>query len=115
MDSVAPSLSELLPHTVGNCGRHLPHPFSMHTGARTDTKFLFATFMVAFPESLDVRHLASWLLYALGSQIPGSAGLYGSDRSRKAMPVDGVNNWSNGFMPAAVSGNGPASEVNLEF
>ncbi len=48
-------------------------------------------------------HLASWLVYALGSEsqnLPAYMGL----TDPGGHPVDGVLNWSNGFMPSLYQG-----------
>ncbi len=46
--------------------------------------------------------LGAWLTYALGAK-PKPAGVHGAQRSGRAS-VDGVLNWSNGFMPPLFQG-----------
>lgn len=93
--------SELLPHTAG-IADDICLIRSMHTGANGH-EVSIRYFHGGIPGVLGRPHYASWLLYALGSEtqeLPAYMVL--SDPG--GHPVDGVNNWSNGFMPALYQG-----------
>jgi hypothetical protein len=94
-------LSELLPHTA-EIVDDMCLIRSMHTGANGH-EVSIRYFHGGIPGVLGRPHLASWLLYALGSEtenLPAYMVLTDPD----GHPVDGVNNWSNGFMPPLFQG-----------
>jgi len=94
-------LSELLPHTA-EIVDDMCLIRSMHTGANGH-EVSIRYFHGGVPAVLGRPHLASWLLYALGSEtenLPAYMVLTDPD----GHPVDGVNNWSNGFMPPLFQG-----------
>jgi hypothetical protein len=94
-------LSELLPATAGIVD-DLCLIRSMHTGANGH-EVSIRYFHGGVPGVLGRAHFASWLLYALGSetqQLPAYMVL----TDPGGHPVDGVNNWSSGFMPALFQG-----------
>ena len=94
-------LSELLPH-VGEIGDDICLLRSMHTGANGH-EVSIRYFHSGIPGILGRPTLGSWLLYGLGSeteQLPAYIVL----TDPGGHPVDGVNNWSNGFMPGLFQG-----------
>ncbi len=94
-------LSELLPHT-SEIVDDICLLRGMHTGANGH-EVSIRYFHGGVPGVLGRPHYASWLLYALGSetnQLPAYMVL--SDPG--GHPVDGVNNWSNGFLPPLFQG-----------
>jgi hypothetical protein len=94
-------LSELLPHTSGVVD-DLCLIRSMHTGANGH-EVSIRYFHGGIPGILGRPTMGSWLTYALGSEsqdLPAYMVL--SDPG--GHPVDGVTNWSNGFMPALFQG-----------
>lgn len=94
-------LSELLPHT-GSVADDLCLIRSMHTGANGH-EVSIRYFHGGIPGILGRPALGSWLCYALGSEsqdLPAFMVLTDPD----GLPVDGVTNWSNGFMPATFQG-----------
>lgn len=94
-------LSELLPHTAGVVD-DLCLIRSMHTGANGH-EVSIRYFHGGIPGILGRPTMGSWLTYALGSEsqeLPAYMVL--SDPG--GHPVDGVTNWSNGFMPALFQG-----------
>ncbi len=94
-------LSELLPHTSGVVD-DLCLIRSMHTGANGH-EVSIRYFHGGIPGILGRPTLGSWLTYALGCEsqdLPAFMVL--SDPG--GHPVDGVTNWSNGFMPAMFQG-----------
>lgn len=94
-------LSELLPHTAGVID-DICLIRSMHTG-NNGHEVSIRYFHGGIPGILGRPTLGSWLTYALGSQsqdLPAYMVL--SDPG--GHPVDGVTNWSNGFMPSLFQG-----------
>ncbi len=94
-------LSELLPHTA-EIVDDICLIRSMHTGANGH-EVSIRYFHGGIPGVLGRPHLASWLVYGLGTEsqdLPAYMVL--SDPG--GPPVDGVNNWSNGFMPPLFQG-----------
>ncbi len=94
-------LSELLPCTA-DIVDDLCLIRSMHTGANGH-EVSIRYFHSGIPGVLGRPHLASWLLYGLGSEtqeLPSYMVL----TDPGGPPVDGTNNWSNGFMPAMFQG-----------
>lgn len=94
-------ISELLPHTAGVVD-DICLVRSMHTGANGH-EVSIRYFHSGIPGVLGRPHYASWLLYGLGAEtqeLPAYIVL----TDPGGHPVDGVNNWSNGFMPALFQG-----------
>jgi len=94
-------LSELLPHTSG-VADELCLIRSMHTGANGH-EVSIRYFHGGIPGILGRPTMGSWLTYALGSEsqdLPAFMVL----TDPGGHPVDGVTNWSNGFMPAMFQG-----------
>ena len=90
-------LSELLPHTSGIVD-DICLIRSMHTGANGH-EVSIRYFHGGIPGVLGRPTLGSWLVYALGCEsqdLPAYMVL----TDPGGLPVDGVTNWSNGFMPA---------------
>jgi hypothetical protein len=94
-------LSELLPETAGIVD-DICLIRSMHTGANGH-EVSIRYFHSGIPGVLGRPHLASWLLYALGAETDNLPA-YMVLTDPGGHPVDGVNNWSNGFMPALFQG-----------
>ena len=93
--------SELLPHTA-SIADDLCLVRSMHTGANGH-EVSIRYFHGGIPGVVGRPTLGAWLVYALGSEsqdLPAYMVL--SDPG--GHPVDGVTNWSNGFMPAMFQG-----------
>jgi len=96
-----PELSELLPQTSSLIDE-LCLIRSMHTG-NNGHEVSIRYFHGGIPGVLGRPTLGAWLTYALGSEsqeLPAYMVL--SDPG--GHPVDGVTNWSNGFMPALFQG-----------
>lgn len=94
-------LSELLPHTA-EVVDDLCLIRSMHTGANGH-EVSIRYFHSGIPAVLGRPTFGSWLTYALGSEsqeLPAFMVL----ADPGGQPVDGVNNWSNGFMPSMFQG-----------
>jgi hypothetical protein len=94
-------LSELLPHTA-EIVDDICLIRSMHTGANGH-EVSIRYFHSGIPGVLGRPHYASWLLFGLGAEtqeLPAYIVL----TDPGGHPVDGVNNWSNGFMPALFQG-----------
>ncbi|MGN6545684.1 MAG: DUF1501 domain-containing protein [Aureliella sp.] len=94
-------LSELLPHTA-DVVDDLCVIRSMHTGANGH-EVSIRYFHGGIPGILGRPTLGSWLTYGLGSEsqdLPAYMVL----TDPGGLPVDGVTNWSNGFMPATFQG-----------
>ena len=94
-------LSELLPHTSGIVD-DICLIRSMHTG-NNGHEVSIRYFHAGIPGVLGRPTLGAWLTYALGSEsqdLPAYMVL--SDPG--GHPVDGVTNWSNGFMPSLFQG-----------
>ncbi|MFG0334200.1 MAG: DUF1501 domain-containing protein [Maioricimonas sp. JB049] len=94
-------LSELLPHTA-EIVDDICLIRSMHTGANGH-EVSIRYFHGGIPGVLGRPHYASWLLYALGAQTQ-ELPAYMVLTDPGGHPVDGVNNWSNGFMPPLFQG-----------
>lgn len=94
-------LSELLPHT-SEVVDDICLIRSMHTGANGH-EVSIRYFHGGIPGVVGRPTLGSWLVYALGSETQNlPAYMVLSDPG--GLPVDGVSNWSNGFMPALFQG-----------
>ena len=94
-------LSELLPH-LAEIVDDICLIRSMHTGANGH-EVSIRYFHGGIPGVLGRPHLASWLLYGLGSETQNLPA-YMVLTDPGGHPVDGVNNWSNGFMPSLFQG-----------
>lgn len=93
-------LSELLPHT-GRVADELCLIRSMHTGVNNHGQSIQALNTGQVLAGRPV--LGSWLTYALGSEtqeLPAYVAL--TDPAQ--LPVMGVENWSNGYLPAMFQG-----------
>lgn len=94
-------ISELLPN-IAEIADDMCLVRSMHTG-HNGHEVSIRYFHGGIPAQLGRPHLASWLLYGLGSEtqnLPAYVVL--SDPG--GHPVDGVNNWSNGWLPSIYQG-----------
>ncbi len=94
-------LSELLQH-VGEIADDICLVRSMHTGANGH-EVSIRYFHGGIPGVLGRPHYASWLLYGLGSETQDLPA-YMVLTDPGGHPVDGVNNWSSGFMPPLFQG-----------
>ena len=94
-------LSELLPHTASIVD-DICLIRSMHTGANGH-EVSIRYFHGGIPGVLGRPHLASWLVYGLGTESQNLPA-YMVLTDPGGHPVDGVNNWSNGFMPPLFQG-----------
>ncbi len=94
-------LSELLPHT-SKIADDICLVRSMHTGANGH-EVSIRYFHGGIPGTLGRPNLGSWLTYALGSESQNLPA-YMVLADPGGHPVDGVTNWSNGFMPAMFQG-----------
>jgi len=94
-------LSELLPETASIVD-DICLIRSMHTGANGH-EVSIRYFHGGVPGVLGRAHLGSWLLYGLGSETQDLPA-YMVLTDPGGHPVDGVNNWSSGFMPALYQG-----------
>ncbi len=93
--------SELLPHTAG-IADDLCLIRSMHTG-HNGHEVSIRYMNAGIPAVLGRPGLGAWLTYALGSEtdeLPAYMVL--SDPG--GHPVDGVHNWTNGFLPSLYQG-----------
>ena len=93
-------LSELLPHTA-QIVDDICLLRGMHTGSNTHNNNL-RYFHGGVPAVAGRPNLGSWLLYGLGAEtqdLPAYMVL-----TAGGTPVDGVLNWSHGFMPAVYQG-----------
>lgn len=93
--------SELLPHTAG-IADDICLIRSMHTGANGH-EVSIRYFHGGIPGVLGRAHYASWLLYGLGSETQNLPA-YMVLTDPGGHPVDGVNNWSSGFLPPLFQG-----------
>lgn len=94
-------LSELLPH-LARIVDDICLIRSMHTGANGH-EVSIRFFHGGVPGVLGRPHFASWLLYGLGAlsqELPAYMVL----TDPGGHPVDGVNNWTHGFLPALFQG-----------
>ena len=94
-------LSELLPHTAGIVD-DICLIRSMHTGANGH-EVSIRYFHGGIPGVLGRPTLGSWIVYGLGSESQNLPA-YMVLTDPGGLPVDGVSNWSNGFMPALFQG-----------
>lgn len=94
-------LSELLPETA-EIVDDICLIRSMHTGANGH-EVSIRYFHGGIPGVTGRAHLASWLLYGLGSETQ-ELPAYMVLTDPAGHPVDGTNNWSSGFMPALFQG-----------
>jgi hypothetical protein len=94
-------LSELLPHTA-EIVDDMCLIRSMHTGANGH-EVSIRYFHGGIPGVLGRPTLGSWLVYALGSESQNLPA-YMVLTDPGGLPVDGVTNWANGFMPAMFQG-----------
>ena len=74
----------------------------MHTGANGH-EVSIRYFHGGIPGVLGRPHMASWLLYGLGSETQNLPA-YMVLTDPGGLPVDGVTNWSSGFMPPIYQG-----------
>ena len=93
--------SELLPN-ISSVADELCLIRSMHTGANGH-EVSIRYFHGGIPGVVGRPHLASWLLYGLGSTTQGLPA-YMVLTDPGGHPVDGVHNWENGFMPSLFQG-----------
>ena len=94
-------VSEIVPH-LGEIVDDICLIRSMHTGANGH-EVSIRYFHGGIPGVLGRPTLGSWLTYALGSEtqeLPAFMVL----TDPGGLPVDGVTNWSNGFMPSLFQG-----------
>lgn len=94
-------LSELLPN-LGEIVDDVCLIRSMHTGANGH-EVSIRYFHGGIPGVLGRPNLGSWLVYGLGTEsqdLPAYMVL----TDPGGLPVDGVTNWSNGFMPSLFQG-----------
>ena len=94
-------LSELLPHTA-EIVDDICLIRSMHTGANGH-EVSIRYFHGGIPGVLGRPTLGSWLVYALGTESQNLPA-YMVLTDPGGLPVDGVTNWANGFMPAMFQG-----------
>ena len=94
-------LSELLPETASIVD-DICLIRSMHTGANGH-EVSIRYFHGGVPGVTGRAHLASWLLYGLGSETQ-ELPAYMVLTDPGGHPVDSTNNWSSGFMPALFQG-----------
>ncbi|MCA9265611.1 MAG: DUF1501 domain-containing protein [Planctomycetales bacterium] len=94
-------ISELLPHTAA-IADDICLIRSMHTGANGH-EVSIRYFHGGIPGVLGRAHFGSWLLYGLGAETQ-ELPAYMVLTDPGGPPVDGVNNWSSGFLPAMFQG-----------
>ena len=94
-------LSELLPH-IAEIVDDICLVRSMQTGANGH-EVSIRYFHGGIPGVLGRPTLGSWLVYGLGTASQ-SLPAYMVLTDPGGLPVDGVNNWSNGFMPPLFQG-----------
>lgn len=93
-------LSELLPH-LGGIVDDITVVRSMHTGVNNHGQSIHA--MNSGRTQRGRPALGSWLTYGLGSEsqeLPAFVAM----TDPKGIPVEGVHNWSNGWLPALFQG-----------
>jgi hypothetical protein len=93
--------SELLPH-IGGIADDLCLIRSMHTGVNGH-EVSIRYWHSGIPAVTGRPTLGSWLTYALGSEADNLPA-YMVLKDPGGNPVDGVNNWSNGWMPPLFRG-----------
>ncbi|MBW3599047.1 MAG: DUF1501 domain-containing protein, partial [Planctomycetes bacterium] len=94
-------LSELLPETA-RIVDDICLIRSMHTGANGH-EVSIRYFHGGIPGVLGRPHYASWMLYGLGAETQNLPA-YMVLTDPGGHPVDGVNNWSSGFLPTSFQG-----------
>ncbi|MCA8998942.1 MAG: DUF1501 domain-containing protein [Planctomycetaceae bacterium] len=94
-------LSELLPETA-KIVDDICLLRGMHTGANGH-EVSIRYFHAGIPGVLGRAHYASWLLYGLGAETQ-ELPAYMVLTDPGGHPVDGVNNWSSGFLPSLYQG-----------
>ncbi len=94
-------VSELLPHTAKIVDK-IAVLRSMHTGANGH-EVSIRYFHGGIPGILGRPHFGSWLTYGLGAESQ-SLPAYMVLSDPGGHPVDGVQNWSNGFLPSLYQG-----------
>ena len=94
-------VSELLPYTAKIVDK-IAVLRSMHTGANGH-EVSIRYFHGGIPGVVGRPHFGSWLTYALGAETQ-SLPAYMVLSDPGGHPVDGVNNWSNGFLPSLYQG-----------
>ena len=94
-------VSELVPH-LGEIVDDICLIRSMHTGANGH-EVSIRYFHAGIPGVVGRPTLGSWLTYALGSETQ-ELPAYMVLTDPGGLPVDGVSNWSNGFMPSMFQG-----------
>lgn len=94
-------LSELLPH-LGEIVDDVCLIRSMHTGANGH-EVSIRYFHGGIPGVLGRPNLGSWLVYGLGTESQNLPA-YMVLTDPGGLPVDGMTNWSNGFMPSLFQG-----------
>ncbi len=95
------ALSELLPHTA-DIVDDMCLIRSMHTG-HNGHEVSIRYFHGGIPAVLGRPTLGSWLVYGLGTESQNLPA-YMVLTDPGGLPVDGVTNWSNGFMPPLFQG-----------
>jgi hypothetical protein len=93
-------LSELLPH-LGEVVDDIALIRSMHTGVNNHGQSIFA--LNTGRSAAGRPTLGSWMTYGLGSEsqrLPAFVVLTDPD----GLPVEGVQNWSNGWLPSLYQG-----------
>ena len=93
-------LSELLPHT-GEIADDITLIRSMQTGVNNHNQSIIAMNTGKIQRGRPA--LGSWLTYGLGSEnedLPAYVAL----TDPKSLPVEGVSNWSNGWLPSVYQG-----------
>ncbi|QDV50024.1 DUF1501 domain-containing protein [Gimesia fumaroli] len=94
-------VSELLPH-LGEIVDDVCLIRSMHTGANGH-EVSIRYFHGGIPGVVGRPNLGSWLVYGLGTESQNLPA-YMVLTDPGGLPVDGVTNWSNGFMPSLFQG-----------
>ena len=94
-------ISELLPHTAKIVDK-IAVLRSMHTGANGH-EVSIRYFHGGIPGILGRPNFGSWLAYGLGAETQ-SLPAYMVLSDPGGHPVDGVHNWSNGFLPSLYQG-----------
>lgn len=93
-------ISELLPH-LGQIADEITVVRSMHTGVNNHGQSIHA--MNSGRTQRGRPSLGSWLTYALGAET-ADLPAYVAMTDPKGLPVEGVLNWSNGWLPSLYQG-----------
>lgn len=93
-------ISELLPH-LGNVADDILVVRSMHTGVNNHGQSIHALNTGRIQRGRPA--LGSWMTYALGSETE-ELPAYVSLTDPQGIPVEGVLNWSNGWLPSLYQG-----------